>query len=54
MCPIKDPTMTIATRQMFEEIGECHEVSIRIQELELQIKFYALSLKEMDIVLGAE
>lgn len=54
MCPIKDLTMTVATWKMFEEIGECHKASIRIQELELQIKFYALSLKEMDIVLGAE
>lgn len=46
--------MSVATGKKFKEIGECHEVSIQIQELELQTDLLALALIEMDVVLGAE
>lgn len=54
ICPIKDLTIYIATRKMFKGIRECDNVSIEIQELELQIDIFSLPLKEMDVFLGVE
>ena len=47
-------TIFVTTGQKFREIGECHKVSIQIQELELQTDLFSLPLKKMDIVLGAK
>jgi hypothetical protein len=52
--PTKDLTITIVDGQKVKGVGQCHKISIQIQELELQTRFYALPLNEMDMVLGAE
>jgi len=54
ICSMKDLTMSISTRKHFMEIGEFHNVSIQIQELELQTDLFSLSLKEIDVFLGAK
>jgi hypothetical protein len=40
--------------QKVKGLGRCHKVSIQIQNLELQTRYYALPLSEMDMVLGAK
>jgi hypothetical protein len=50
----KDLTVIIADGQKIKEIGRCHIISIQIQKLELQSRFYTLPLDEIDMVLRVE
>jgi hypothetical protein len=52
--PTKDLTVMVVNGQKVKGVGRCHKVLVQIQELELQTRFYALPLDEMDMVLGAE
>ena len=52
--PVKNLTVSTITDQHLDEVGKCHKVPLHIQDLKLQIDCYALSLKGVDMVLGAE
>jgi hypothetical protein len=51
---IKDLTITIIDGQKVKGVERCHKILVQIQELELQIGFYALLFNEMDKVLGSK
>jgi hypothetical protein len=42
--PVKDLMVTAADGQPIEGVGQCHKVSIHIQKLERQTRYYALPL----------
>ena len=46
--------VTTVDGQQVERIGQYHKVSIHIQNLELQTRYYTLPLSGMDMVLGAK
>jgi hypothetical protein len=52
--PTMDLIVTIVDEQKVKGVGRCHKFSNQIQELELQIGFYALPLNDMDMVLSAQ
>ena len=51
--PSKDLTIKVADGHQVNNKGSCHKISVQIQGLELQWRFYVLPLDGMDMVLGA-
>jgi hypothetical protein len=47
--PVRDLMVTTVDGQQVKGLGRCHKVSIQIQNLELQTRYYALPLSEMDM-----
>lgn len=52
--PVKSITILTIIDGHVVVIGQCHKVSLQIQELKLQTICYTLPLKYLDMVLGAE
>jgi len=52
--PVKSLTVSTIIDGHVGVVGQCHKVSLQIQDLKLQTRCYTLPLKDVDMVLGAE
>ena len=52
--PAKELKASTIVDQNVEEVEKCHQVSLQIQNLHLQLNCISLPLKEIDMVLGAD
>ena len=53
MFPAKGIKVSTIVDQNIEEVRKCHKVAVQIQILNLHLDYYALPLKEVDLILGA-
>ena len=54
MFPAKGFKALTITNQHIKEVGKFHKVAVQIQNLNLQLDCFALPLKEVDLILGAD